>query len=401
MFLNSIKWGGINTFSQQGSVLLRISLLSFFLGPKALGDYALAATMFGAFSIFVELGLKQLYVAGQLDINEVSQEIVTSTTWWLNIICRILIVFIVFIVWFIVFLFNLDLKWLSMTLFLSFNIFISALSNPVFLMYERQGDFKNQAILTLSSELMAILFFLIFLYWHFGVWGLISSQLVAVAVFSIFSYLFFPFKKCFYFNREVAKVALNQGKNFIKISGATFTTYSFDKLIIGFFVSREALSFYYLAQKVCEIPAQFLTLVVNRALLPFLKKQYENKTHAQVFSFLISKLKILFILTLCFSFLIFLFNYFLNLKDWKYVVNLIPWVLIGVILRCMTQFLGSLFILNGRISTDADYKLQEAVIYILLIPIFSWFFGVYGILTIFIFIYIFTFYRRYLYIKGV
>ena len=73
MFLNSVKWGGVNTFAQQGSNLLRISLLSIFLGPNVLGEYALAATIFAAISILVDLGLKQLYVAGQLDINEVSQ----------------------------------------------------------------------------------------------------------------------------------------------------------------------------------------------------------------------------------------------------------------------------------------------------------------------------------------
>lgn len=401
MFLNSVKWGGVNTFAQQGSNLLRISLLSIFLGPNALGEYALAATIFAAISILVDLGLKQLYVAGQLDINEVSQEIVTSTIWWLNAICRLFIIFIIFIVWFIVFLFNSDFEWLDMTLVLSLSIFISAISNSIFLTYERIGNFKYQAILTLSSELMALIFFSIFLYSNLGVWGLVLSQLIASIVFAIFSYLFFPFKKFFSFNKKVARLAFDQGKNFIKISATTFTTYSFDKLILGFFVSNEALSLYYVAQKICEIPAQFLTLVVNRALLPYLRIQYETKKHHQVFLFLISKLRRLFVFTLFFSLLILFFNILVDFKGWESVINLIPWILIGVILRSMTQLLGTLFILNGKISIDANYKIQEAIIYVVLMPFFAWIFGLYGVVTSFIIIYAITFYRRYIYIKDI
>lgn len=401
MFLNSVKWGGVNTFAQQGSNLLRISLLSIFLGPNVLGEYALAATIFAAISILVDLGLKQLYVAGQLDINEVSQEIVTSTIWWLNAICRLIIIFIILIVWFIVFLFNSDFEWLDMTLVLSLSIFISAISNSIFLTYERIGNFKYQAILTLSSELMALIFFSIFLYSNFGVWGLVLSQLIASIVFAIFSYLFFPLKKIFSFNKKVATLAFDHGKNFIKISATTFTTYSFDKLILGFFVSNEALSLYYVAQKICEIPAQFLTLIINRALLPFLRIQYEAKKHRQVFLLLVSKLKILFVFTLFFSLLILFFNILVDLKEWERVFNLIPWILIGVILRSMTQLLGTLFVLNGKISIDANYKVQEAIIYVILMPFFAWIFGLYGVVTSFIIIYSITFYRRYIYIKDI
>lgn len=249
LVFQSMKWGVVGTLSTQGANLLRIFLVSFIVGPTALGDYVLAATVFTAVSIVIELGLKQLYVGGQFDYMEITNEKILSTVWLLIILTRLFILLLLGIVYLIVGAFGESFIWLNMAMFLSIIICLQAIANPQLLVYEKLGDFKYKSICELASHTVAIIFLLIYLNYYESVWGLIYSQAIASMFFIILSYILKPYVKIAYFDFTVVNFAFRQGLNFVKISAATFITYGLDKVIISALLSKEILSIYFLAQK--------------------------------------------------------------------------------------------------------------------------------------------------------
>lgn len=399
LLFQSMRWGVVGTLSTQGANLLRIFLVSFIVGPTALGDYVLAATVFTAISIVIELGLKQLYVGGQFDYMEITNEKILSTVWLLIILTRLFILLLLGIVYLIVGAFGESFIWLNMAMFLSIIICLQAIANPQLLVYEKLGDFKYQSICELTSHTVAIIFLLIYLNYYESVWGLIYSQAIASMFFIILSYILKPYVKIAYFDFTVVNFAFRQGLNFVKISAATFITYGLDKVIISALLSKEILSIYFLAQKISEIPSQFLTLVVNRALLPYFSKMYKEDKIDKLLIVLKSRFFQLFLSFVVIAFFAYILSFFIDENEYEMVLKILPGLLIGVVFRAMTQMIGSLYIVMGNINIDAYYKIQEAVLYIVLMPLMTWLLGISGIIIAFILIYAFSFYRRYIYLR--
>lgn len=394
-----MKWGVVGTLSTQGANLLRIFLVSFIVGPTALGDYVLAATVFTAISIVIELGLKQLYVGGQFDYLEIAEEKTLSTVWLLIILTRLFILLLLGIVYLVVGAFGESFVWLNMAIFLSIVICLQAIANPQVLVYEKLGDFKYQSICELVSQTVAIVYLFIYLSYYENVWGLIYSQATASIFFIILSYILKPYVKVAYFDFTVAKFAFKQGLNFVKISAATFITYGLDKVIISALLSKEILSIYFLAQKISEIPSQFFTLVVNRALLPYFSKMYKEDRTDKLLMVLQSRFLKLFMLFIVMALFAYVLSFIIDENEYQMVLKILPGLLIGVVFRAMTQMIGSLYIVMGKINIDAYYKVQEAMLYIVLMPTMTWLWGINGIIISFILIYAFSFYRRYIYLR--
>ena len=394
-----MRWGVVGTLSTQGANLLRVFLVSFVVGPTALGDYVLAATVFTAISIVIELGLKQLYVGGQFDYLKIANEKTLSTVWLLIILTRLFILFLLGIVYLVVGAFGESFVWLNMAIFLSIVICLQAIANPQLLIYEKLGDFKYQSICELVSQSIAIIYLFIYLGYYESVWGLIYSQATASIFFIVISYILRPYIKVTHFDFTVAKFAFKQGLNFVKISAATFVTYGLDKVIISALLSKEMLSVYFLAQKISEIPGQFFTLVVNRALLPYFSKMHKESGIDKLLIVLQSRFLQLFMTFVIMAIFSYVMSFFINENDYQIVLKILPGLLIGVVFRAMTQMIGSLYIVMGKINIDAYYKVQEAMLYILLMPTMTWLLGINGIIMSFILIYAFSFYRRYVYLR--
>lgn len=394
-----MRWGVVGTLSTQGANILRIFLVSFIVGPTALGDYVLAATVFTAISIVIELGLKQLYVGGQFDYLKLADDKILSTVWILIILTRLFILFVLGIAYLVIDFFGESFVWLNMAIFLSIIICLQAIANPQLLIYEKLGNFKYQSVCELISQGIAVVFLFIYLNYYENVWGLVYSQATASIFFIILSYIFKPYLKIAYFDLTVATLAFRQGLNFVKISAATFITYGLDKVIISALLSKEILSIYFLAQKISEIPSQFFTLVVNRALLPYFSKMYKEDKADKLMIVLKSRFLQLFLSFVVMSLFAYILSFFIDKNEYEMVLKILPGLLIGVVFRAMTQILGSLYIVMGKISIDAYYKVQEAMLYIVLMPLMTWLWGINGIIIAFILIYAFSFYRRYMYLR--
>lgn len=99
------------------------------------------------------------------------------------------------------------------------------------------------------------------------------------------------------------------------------------------------------------------------------------------------------------AFFAYILSFFIDENEYEMVLKILPGLLIGVVFRAMTQMIGSLYIVMGNINIDAYYKIQEAVLYIVLMPLMTWLLGINGIIIAFILIYAFSFYRRYIYLR--
>ena len=396
MFKNSVGWLSITNLLVQGSNFLKIFLITLVLGPDSIAYFVISASLFAAISIVSDFGIKTLYISGEYQKieDEFGSDKLIESLWAINIGFKSIVVLFSIIVGWLSSIYWDNIEIFNYTMLLSLSSFILGFTNPNVCDSEKKTLFKNIFYIEGFSCLSSLIFTVYLLYLNFGVLGLVYSYLFSSIVSVIISFYIYGFNRPRLASHEIWKITISKGKSVLTISLATYVTYSLDKLIIASLISPTIASLYYLAQKISEIPTQFVTMVVSRALFPIYKRLYDECGFYKLKNFIVNKVKITMII-FSIIFAIFLSVRFVAIPtQWQGVIDILPWIFLGSAFRVLGHLVSPALVVIKHLKQDAKYKLQEATFYVFSLPLCAYFFNINGVIFLFLVIYIFAFIRR-------
>ncbi|MFW5803696.1 MAG: lipopolysaccharide biosynthesis protein [bacterium] len=274
--VKSIKWTTSQTII--GGVLGPISLWirSIFLSPEEFGYLSIILIVIGLFSLFENFGISQAIIQkGAITKQE------SSSIFFFNILFTAILALIVYLLGKPLAIFyelpELDfyLKSVSVIVFLN---------GPSFLFrafLEKEIYFKQLSLINISRNVINVLAIFGFLYYDFGVLGVIYAYIVstAIATFLIIlkSLRLTHVKINLYFQLKKLYPFLRFG---VFVSGKQLLTYAanrLDELVIGYFLTPDILGIYHFGKQMLEKLRTLLTNSFSKVLFPVFSKLKNEK----------------------------------------------------------------------------------------------------------------------------
>lgn len=266
-------WTSLSTAVVMLAQVLRIVILTRFLGKSDFGIVSIINVVIGLCTSFADLGFASVIMyKKQLSINEF------STLFWIQMI-------IFYIIYGVLFLLSPLISHFYNEPILTTLIPISSLS-IIFLgigkLYDnvllKQYKFKLLALRNIVTNILSL-----FLAWWlavkgYGVYSLIYSTLFQVAIYNIWNFIsgFKHLKITFVFKFKSVLPLVKMGLYQTYTHIADYFSSKLDVLIIGKFFGTETLGIYDLSKELVYKLVDFIRSVVSRVALPMLTNCNEN-----------------------------------------------------------------------------------------------------------------------------
>lgn len=397
----AIGWTTAGTGIAQACSLIRLLVVAAVVSTQDMGIYAMAASLTAAAGMLGDSGLRQLYLSRQTDEMGFEPQSFLSTVWMgilgARMIIAALTIPLALIATNFVDLPGTPLLW--MTLALAGCAVLAALRNPAQLFHERAGNFAPSVKAESHGQILGLAVVLAAAHFWPSIWLLLIGQAASAAASTAASYLI---DKPMHTGTSSLPMLLRlarKGRPFLVISTATYVTASLDKLLLGAMLSPAAAGVYFLAQRLSDAPRALYASVFGRTALPYYAWQ---RQHNGVEAVRRAAGRYLSVTAAIFSggvILVLLARLavpeHLLKHQWAGVLALIPIMLAGTGMRAACHAISPSFVVAGRMDIEARLKIQEAVAYLILLPISIHIGGVEGAAWIFLIIYGASMYRRY------
>jgi PST family polysaccharide transporter len=268
--LKAVRGGGISVFSQSANFVIQMAgtmILARLLTPKDFGLIAMVIAFTGFFLMFRDLGLSDATIQ-EPEINQKKM----STIFWISITLNIVFSIIIIavsplIAWFFG---EPRLKLIAIVSSVSF-IFIG-LSSQHLALLKRNMFFFKIAIIEITATLISTLFAIIFAFYGFGYWALVSRSIVFFMTVVVGAWTVCAWRPGFLTSLAEVRSMLSFGAN---ISGYYFINYyvrNIDNTLIGWRYGARELGFYYKAFQLFELVVNQLTVPIHSVAVASLSK---------------------------------------------------------------------------------------------------------------------------------
>lgn len=268
--LKAVRSGGISVFSQSANFVIQMAgtmILARLLTPKDFGLIAMVIAFTGFFLMFRDLGLSDATIQ-EPEINQKKMSTIFWISFTLNIVFSIIIIAVSpLIAWFFG---EPRLKLIAIVSSVSF-IFIG-LSSQHLALLKRNMFFFKIAIIEITATLISTLFAIIFAFYGFGYWALVSRSIVFFMTIVVGAWTVCAWRPGFLTSLAEVRSMLSFGAN---ISGYYFINYyvrNIDNTLIGWRYGARELGFYYKAFQLFELVVNQLTVPIHSVAVASLSK---------------------------------------------------------------------------------------------------------------------------------
>jgi len=398
MQMVSFRWNSLGYSAAAVFGFLRFTIVAIVVGPEQVGELAIAMSMFTVLVAVSGFGVRQLYVSGRLNKIVLQCSSLVDAVWFTQVaLCTVVVVFGA-VVTSIASIIGMHSNALYMAFGLTLCLLPLSLHNVVMLEDEMKGDFKRISIIEASSQTVSTVFLCLMTFVFISPWLLVISRMFQAVLGMSLSYSISPVRKMERVRLSDVLSILKVGKPVLKINIATFITQGFDKLVLSFFVSNDIIGFYYTAQRVVDVPLGIYVQVMTRSLLPEQNRRYTEKGLSIIQDDSVIVYRSVFIYVAAIIIALFVAwridaNYSV-LGEWALIYPLVYFVVGIAYMRACCQLISPMLMVIGKVELDSKMKIQECVVYLPALIIFSYLFGLYGVLFVSFILYFVSAVRR-------
>jgi O-antigen/teichoic acid export membrane protein len=284
--LNSSIWTlGTNVISQ----LIRFAsnlIMTRLLAPEMFGLIAVAGVVIVGIHLFSDIGLKQVLIQ-----NKRSDKAFVNTVWTMQVV-RGVMIWLVAIAIAVVFLLLNQMQLLAensvyadplfpfVIIAIGFNSVISGFESTKMTLAQRGLTVKLNMMIALGSQVIGMIFMLIWAFYSPTVWALVAGSIVGTMLGTIASYIVIPGEgNKFTWDAEVRSEVYHFGKWIFLSSILGFLSSSSDRLLLGGLIDAKLLGFYAIAGLLVGALIQLITNQIHSICFPALSETYRDNPH--------------------------------------------------------------------------------------------------------------------------
>jgi PST family polysaccharide transporter len=143
---------------------------------------------------------------------------------------------------------------------------LTGLSNPKFVLFERDLDYSKLAVLTLGAKIVSVAVTLLIAIMSRSYWALVVGMLVGTLITLILSYALRPYRPGFSLARAREIFAFSGWLSLTSV--ATTLSMETDKIIVGRLLGIADAGLYFMTQRVGVLPTRELISPLQRILFP-------------------------------------------------------------------------------------------------------------------------------------
>ena len=348
-FRSALKWAFVMTIGQRGIGMVLTFVLAAVLGPKDFGIVAMA----GAYIIFIEMFVAQGMAAAIIQRKDLKDENLDSVFWL--VLCSSLLlagVSVLLSSWWAA---ANDLSTLGPVIaVLSISIPIKGLTVVQEALVQRKMDFRNLALLSGASSIIAGLVGVVLAFTGYGVWALVVQQLLGSAIATFILWKVSKWRPRFRFSYRRARELFGFSRGVFVSNLGVYTAGQSDAILMGVFFGPIAVGLYRLADRIMNMLLEVGTRSIQVVSLPHFASLQDDppKLRAAVLSCIrlstaitIPGMTILAISS----------DQLMGLIDakWAPAANVLKIVVFMGMAKSVTSFCGPLLLAHGRTKTMA------------------------------------------------
>ena len=265
---HGVAWVALSTVIIQVFSFVTNIILARLLAPADFGLLAIGLLVINTIGIFRDLG----FGASLIYKNDNPDHIVANTAF-------ILLPFVALVLFLIayfsaphiaLFFDNLAVK--PIIQMLSLTLVISSFGTVPSMLIEKELEFKKKVL----PETLPIIGYscvsIFFAMNGYGVWSLVYGQIVSAVLTTVLIWLVFDWRPTFKFDLKIAWDLFSYGKHILASSIVAFIITNVDNAIIGKMLGMSSLGFYMIAYTISNLPATYITRLVDRVMFPTYSK---------------------------------------------------------------------------------------------------------------------------------
>lgn len=265
--LSGIKWSVVNSVAGRIIGFLLGVILARLLSPSDFGTVGMTAIFVSLASVLVDSGFS-LSLVRKANITKED----TSTVFFFNLVISIIICSVLCLLSYRIALFLKVPEVEGILKVSAMTLVVGALGSVQFALLTKAVDFKKQAIITLSAQMLSGVLGIYLAYYGYGVWAIVWQSFAAAAIRTFIVWIVSDWHPNMCFSISSFKELFGFGGN-LAINGLLDIFFRDGTgLIIGKYYTPEQLGFYSRGQSTAQLPSSFLYGMVGNVTFPVLAK---------------------------------------------------------------------------------------------------------------------------------
>lgn len=382
----------LNHFSSQLIRLIGNLILTRLLAPELFGVMAFVFTIITALHMISDLGVNQAVVRSNNSTNEKFLKV----AWTIKLIHGIFIAVVLILFGVILKIMQINFENIEsafsypdlpyVLFIIALTPILTALSSIRIVDYLRQIKQKELFVLEFVSQVSSMILMILMAYLFSSIYALVFGSIFAAMLKCILSYLYLKGAKSgICFQKEYFTEIVSFGKWIVVSSITGFIVNSGDKILLGFWVSASQLGFYSIAQILSHFVKQMVQKLMSSLYFPVLSAEVKSDRGVEKIKQKYYSIRFRIDLITCLS-VGFVFS------TSETIVNLLyddRYVEVATILKILAfssvwvggQLATQLFLAYGKSKLLSNVMVYQALVFILITPLFYYLFGFYGVIV--------------------
>jgi lipopolysaccharide exporter len=267
-------WLGIGSGAVQVFRLLHNMILTRVLAPEIFGVMSIVLAVNAVILAFTEIGIKHAIIQNLRG----DKATFLNVAWWISLLRAIASYTVAFVVapWIAQFYGNTELTVLLRVAFVS--VFFQSMISPRAYVDVKQMNFMRWVIIFNGGGVCGILTSLLLALAIGNVWGLVLGFVVESGACFLLSYLLFPFRPGFTFDKESTRSLLQYTRGAFGAPILTFIFMRADIFVIGKLCSSSDLGLYSMVVGLAQVSISTISYLLPQITLPMFSKM-QTDTH--------------------------------------------------------------------------------------------------------------------------
>lgn len=269
---SNARWLAVAQITKIGIQLLSVTILARLLNPQYYGIIALSTSVMALISLFRELGISESIIQTKNltdDHKNAAFAILFAMSVFLFLVILISASFISN------YYHEPDLKWVLILIGAGFPL--SAIGIVPGCLMERDGRFKEFAILEAVTTFLTFAITITFALVGFGVYSLVVPSLLVLPIYVIWILKINNWRPSFRTTRNNIKALFTFSANLTGFNLINYLSRNLDVFLVGKMLGTVALGLYSTSMKLMMLPLQTITYVSNRAMFPVLSQLIDDQ----------------------------------------------------------------------------------------------------------------------------
>jgi O-antigen/teichoic acid export membrane protein len=356
---SNARWLAISQIVRLGVQLLSVTILARILKPEYYGIVALSSSVMAFISLFKDLGIGASLIQTKTLTDEHKNTAFVISFGMSLFLLGLIAITAPFIA---DYYHEPDLKWILILVAIGFPI--SSVGIVPACIMEREGRFKELAIIEAVTNFITFAITLTFALTGFGVYSLVIPSLVVAPLYLAWVLKLNDWRPSFKASYQSVSAMFGFSANLTGFNLINFFSRNLDVFIVGKLLGTTALGLYSTSMKLMLMPLQTITYVSNRALFPVLSQlQHDQEAFKNTY---FSALSYVSLITFPMMFGLWASREaFVNAiygTKWLGLIDLLYWLCLTGALQSINSTTGTVFMAKGKTHTLFRLGFYSAVL---------------------------------------